>query len=226
VDHIIFDHTVSMPFNYHGNNRHDALNYGPGTFYYTPSYRGKATIDNKAFVEYLKSLSGTLSDSGDQADIKYQDIPIPMKENESEGPLNPEASKLASEILSALGMWTQQHVYANGSMWTIRHGYQHQTYPHAHDNAEPVNGLKWACVYWAQVPEKSGALEVYPQGIPGNTVKVIPKEGDFLIFPGDVIHGVRQNLNETEERISVSFNMISTSEQSGLDIDLDNVPLL
>ena len=87
--------------------------------------------------------------------------------------------------------------------WTIVHGREHQTYPHNHIK-EPFN---FACVYWAQVPEGAGVLEMYPtKNVTDGSVDITPVAGHFLIFPGDLLHGVRQNLSD-ELRVSMSCNL-------------------
>jgi len=167
--------------------------------YVVPGFRGKSEIDPKEITKYLTSVS-KIDDNrrADSAlDVRYQDFELPPLD-EMENPL---IAELIKEISRTFASFINESVLVYNA-WTICHGYQHQTYPHTHG----TNDI-WACVYWAQVPEGSGLLELYPRGITEDTVRVEPKEGEYLIFPGCILHGVRQNTNETELRVSMSMNM-------------------
>ena len=145
--------------------------------------------------------------------IQYQDLVIPNDEKTGM-PANPIAKKLAEEMLVAASHMTHMPVYTQGPMWSIQHGYQHQTYPHSHypSDVDLTDKIPLAGVYWAEIPEGSGSLEFYPTGVINELCTyVMPVVGDFIIFPADVVHGVRQNTNRTETRVSCSLNMISTN---------------
>lgn len=192
------------------------IKYGAGVCFFLPAYRGKSSIDSAKFAEYLRTVSSGENMNPDfnvtnPLDVKYQDRYLPG--DREGGPENDMASELINEIMTATANWTGRRVFPASLPWTIAHGYQHQTYPHSHaPHAKDLKqGVDWyACVYWAKVPSNSGLLELYPLGMEGAapvTIHVAPKEGDFFIFPANLMHGVRQNANEDELRISFSFNM-------------------
>lgn len=192
------------------------IKYGPGVCFFMPAYRGKSSIDSAKFAEYLRTVSSGENMNPDfvvtnPLDVKYQDRYLPG--SSEGGPENDMAAELINEIMTATANWTGRRVFPASLPWTIAHGYQHQTYPHSHtpDPRDIKPGIDWyACVYWAKVPSNSGLLELYPLGMEGTspaTVHVAPKEGDFFIFPANLMHGVRQNANKDELRISFSFNM-------------------
>lgn len=188
--------------------------YGMGSLFFVPAIRGKSNIDNDALLEYLNTDESIKSITENTSNITYQDLLLPQGPDHL--PKNPIAEQLAEEILQLASIMTGMPSYSNGPMWTIRHGYQHQTYPHSHDpddlnEIQQRSLISLACVYWAQLPEGSGNLEMYPLGV-GNVkmTYVKPVVGDFIIFPADLLHGVRQHTNKTEERISLSMNLLST----------------
>ncbi len=202
------------------------INYGPGCCHFIPAYRGKSDINPEEIAEYLKLVS-----SGEKANtdpkfthtnplnIKYQDKVVPGTYDD--GPENELVRKLVDEIMLAAANWSGQRIFPVSLPWTIVHGEQHQTFPHAHspEKVEKDTGY-WAVVYWAQVPPNSGLLELYPNGFTNmtgdDTNYVIPKAGDYFIFPANLLHGVRQNGSE-ELRISMSFNMESKPMSTLLD---------
>ncbi len=60
----------------------------------------------------------------------------------------------------------------------------------------------WVGVLYIQTPENSGGIEFRKQG----EFQVFqPTAGDFLIFPGNLVHRVLKNYS-TDFRISVAFN--------------------
>ena len=131
----------------------------------------------------------------DPTNICWQDIEIPA-------PFEcPEIEKVYHYIANTLAEESGRDVAAS-LPWTIANGPLEQTYPHTHLG----NEVQWSCVYWAQVPENSGMLSLYPLGFDGPEVLEEPTAGDFLIFPSFLLHGVRHNAS-TEKRVSMSFNM-------------------
>ena len=86
--------------------------------------------------------------------------------------------------------------------WSISNGPLEQIFPHTHLG----NDQEWACVYWAQVPENSGMLSIFPLGLGMKEIFVKPVAGNFLVFPSFLLHGVRHNASQGK-RVSMSFNM-------------------
>lgn len=131
----------------------------------------------------------------DPTHICWQDIRIPVPFECTE------IDKVYNYIANTLAEKTGGTVAASHP-WTIANGPLEQIYPHSHVG----NGNEWSCVYWAQVPENSGMLSIYPLGLDGPEVLEEPTAGDFLIFPSFLLHGVRHNASP-EKRVSMSFNM-------------------
>jgi hypothetical protein len=133
--------------------------------------------------------------TSDPNSVCWQDIEIPVPFECSE------IKKVYDYICNRTAEQLGQNLGA-GKPWTICNGPLEQTYPHTHSG-----GCNWSTVYWAQVPENSGSLSLHPMGIEGPEIVVKPKEGDFLVFPSFLIHGVKHNAS-SEKRVSMSFNMI------------------
>jgi len=164
--------------------------------YKIPGYRGICSVDPKEMTKYLVSQATEKNrDTQDPNDVKYQDFQLDVE-------TGPQILKDAiTDIVLQFGHTCGCRVDFL-SAWTICHKREHQTYPHNHIR-DPFN---FACVYWAQVPEGAGLLEMYPLSIADGSVDITPVEGHFLIFPGDLIHGVRQNMSD-ELRVSMSCNL-------------------
>lgn len=199
------------------------INYGAGCCYFIPAYRGKSNIDPEEFAKYLETVASGADPNlkynvTNPIDIKFQDKVLPG--NYDDGPDNELASELVNEIMTATANWTGERVFPSALPWTIVHGHQWQTYPHAHiDQDADKKSNYWAVVYWARVPKNSGLLELYPSGFGSEisaTTFIIPKAGDFFVFPANLLHGVRQNLSD-ELRVSMSFNMRTMSMETLLD---------
>lgn len=182
---------------------HGDTSHGPGILWGIPSFRGCTSVDNNQIIKELLSLDDSNRRSKDPTDVKYQDISIPTDEN---GPKLPGINSLVTDIIEQCAVYLQRQVIVDEEIWSIRHGHNEQTFPHSHDTGP----FDYAIVYWAQVPEGSGVLEFWPLGMNSETqvdLKVEPKEGEFFMFPGWLLHGVRHNTNPYEERISMSLNL-------------------
>ena len=91
-------------------------------------------------------------------------------------------------------------------------------------NSEHVHDRMFSGVFYLQVPEGSGRLVVQNPGInrmwdgcqmtsnknqyTAEISNIEPVEGDILFFPSYLPHSVETN-NHDEERISISFNVIT-----------------
>jgi hypothetical protein len=173
-----------------------------------PSYRGTFTEDKdklKRISDYLKKVSCDVDNqkTTDPNHILYQDYSIPNSVTEE----CPIVVELVESICDTLvNKWGGQLEIVD-EPWTIVNGPREQIYPHDHKK-DPCD---WAVVYWAKVPINSGDLEFWPYGVCDRAIKsVTPEEGDFLVFPGNLVHGVRHN-GSNEDRISMSFNISSTN---------------
>ena len=167
------------------------------------SFRGTYNGDKDAILDYLKEVGSDDSNrkTTQSYEIGYQDFNLPSDIVQKPGPI----SDLVTEITDNFSETFDNRKIGWQSPWTIINKPGEQIFPHNHD----IGPTFWSAVYWAQVPENSGQLEFYPLGITAydfTTVTTQPTAGDYLIFPGWILHGVRQNCS-TEDRVSMSFNM-------------------
>ena len=170
---------------------------GVSTLFSIDLFRGKCSADPKKVTEYLLTKeSEDNRTSRDSYSIMFQDFKLPI--------FNPDSRLLSSvmvDINNKLSKAMDCRIkFLNG--WTIIHHHQYQTAPHKH--LGPDHDL--ACVYWAQVPDQSADLTCYPLGLDNKSCKVKAVEGEFLVFPSDLLHSVTANMSH-EPRVSMSFNI-------------------
>ena len=177
----------------------DTNKLGVSTLFSIDLFRAKSSVDPKKMTDYLlKKESDENRVTQDIQDVKFQDIMLPTDRPDSNL-----LSTLMEDVINKLSKKMDLRVKIL-SGWAVINHYQYQTFPHQHSHSN--GSIDMACVYWAQVPENSGSLLFWPYGLPGTDKLVEPKAGEFLVFPADLVHGVRQN-NSHEPRISVSFNL-------------------
>ena len=191
--------------------RHEEGNgYGAQALWAIPCYRGKLKgVDIEAIaqscIEYSTDESNRRNRS--QTASTYQDFLIPFNED---GPLDPAFTKIYEQVMDECNKFLDTPCLMHPEPWTIVSGEDQQIYPHAHN----LGDYDWACVIWIQVPEGSSPLEFYPLGMQTGmdltAVIVEPIAGDFLLFPGSLLHGVRNNKfdgDSSKLRISMSANI-------------------
>jgi hypothetical protein len=78
---------------------------------------------------------------------------------------------------------------------------------HNHERSENKNGLSF--VYYIQVPENSGSLELYYHSCNRYNFHLFnPSPGKLIIFPDYLLHCTRRNMS-TEDRLSLVGNAIT-----------------
>ena len=155
--------------------------------------------DPVAVAKYLKEVDDNIPKYiEDPHDIRYQDKLLPQ-------PLEEPVAEVYNYIVREFGNFFQKERVKISMPWTIVNGPEEQIYPHWH---QVDQSNTYSVVYWAQVPQNSGDLEIYPMGICSTCpfVRYPPQEGHFLIFPANLLHGVRSNASK-QDRISMSFNI-------------------
>lgn len=96
-------------------------------------------------------------------------------------------------------------------------------------NSEHVHGDTFSGVFYLKAPEGSGKLSISNPAInrmwqgcgltsqknqfTGETIRIEPVEGNIILFPSYLYHGVETN-NHDDERISISFNLIALPKGS------------
>ena len=174
-----------------------------------PSFRGTYSGDNDEILKILLEVGRNNDNrrSQDQSSIKFQDFELPEDKFEKGTPVYELLNEIADNLRHTLAFTSQYQASYIGwyPPWTIVNGPGHQVFPHHHN----IGPSDWACVYWSKYEEKSGDLEFYPLGMTVGEYPIMtctPKVGDYLIFPGWIMHGVRQNCSDTE-RVSMSVNL-------------------
>ena len=124
-------------------------------------------------------------------------------------------------VQEVLGMATEifrEHRYAGNvsasitEMWANIHDKGGSNVAHIHTDC------LWSGVYWVSVPPGSGDLtlkdpragmdySIYADADQRSVVCMAPTAGTMIMFPAWLEHAVEEHMNETEERISVSFNI-------------------
>ena len=194
--------------------------YGHGLLYAVPCYRG-SLVDmdieklNANLIAIATDHSNRRSDSSE--DVRYQDHLIAVGE---EGPEDPLVNEACSQIMDGFVEFTEMPAMFHTDLWCIANGPGEQIFPHCHNYGQ----YDYAVVCWTQVPEDSGDLMFFPRGMGTSNADlkhtVEPKAGDYLIFPGHILHGVRHN-GSTELRVSFSGN-ISADPRNLADEQNDN----
>ena len=168
--------------------------------YSIPFLRGSYPGDHQSIADCLYEYNKNENNrySKDPSNIRWQDVEVPI-----------ELPNIISDIISYINTSCLEHWGCNeikhDRPWTIVNGPLEQTYPHRHG----CKDNDWAVVYWAQAPENCGNLELYPEGFDRGgliTRAFVPVTGDFLVFPGRVLHGVRHNTSG-QNRINMSYNI-------------------
>lgn len=83
-----------------------------------------------------------------------------------------------------------------------------------HHMANKLNGKKQSIisgVFYLSVPNGDAGDIIFTE-TDGGEISIHPQSGDLLLFPSSMIHRVESN-NTTEERISLAFNYIKSSNQ-------------
>lgn len=175
-----------------------------------PLFQKNLSIDNEKILSYCKLLekndSGrTVSNLGGWQSNDIQDYPIELSD------LLHSIQEFSYEICNILEIG-QVNIY---NCWANINRYKDCNWPHTHDDAI-LSG-----VYYVKTPQNCGDIEfespinvspflrTYCKNNFNSSNWWMPsEEGVLYIFPSWLRHGVNQNLNETEERVSISFNLV------------------
>lgn len=176
----------------------------------TPVFRKKLSLDNSKILTYCLSLekkdSGrTVSNMGGWQSNDIVGNPKELTE------LNSLISDFSSEICQIM----QIEPVKLYNSWVNINRYKDCNWPHTHDDAI-LSG-----VYYVKTSEDTGNIQFNnPNSISGN-LRInnynkfnapdwwLPTtEGVLYVFPSWVRHGVQINMNKSEERVSISFNLI------------------
>jgi hypothetical protein len=164
-------------------------------------------VNNKKLKEIiLKNPKPVIEDTKDPAHVlgRYEDTKFSMNPEFEKilNHINAQFSYLHHQKLELLDFWAQIH---EKNMSTVIHNHIWK------DDYEGNNSLSG--VYYVQVPKKSGRFVfLYPYNSHvTNKFSIMPKTGEFFLFPSPTDHYVTRNLSN-DLRISVSFNFIKVKE--------------
>ncbi len=159
-------------------------------------------VNNKKFKEIiLKDPQPLIKDTKDPAYIlsRHEDTKFPM---------NPEFEKILNYINTQFKYLHNKKLKLI-NFWSHIHEKNMSTVVHNHVEKEDYEGnIYLSGVYYVQVPEKSGNLVLlYPYNSHvTHKFPIMPKIGEFFLFPSSMDHYVTRNLSN-DLRISVSFNL-------------------
>ena len=185
------------------------------TIFATPIIELDIKINNKKIINYIKKIqkysSGRVvsNEGGWQSEDLNPNLDIlkPLTKHIIEG-----------SIEFAKNCKFKPGKYSVHNLWANINNYKDSNAPHVHQYCM-LSG-----VYYLKAPKNSGNLVLkHPSACleyDWNKTKMIehmeynsalynfvPKEGQLLLFPSWVEHFVKPNLNKTQERISIAFNI-------------------
>jgi len=158
-------------------------------------------VDNKKFKEII--LKDPKPFNKDTKDIRY----ILSRYEDTRFPMNPELKKILDHIAAQFNYLHNKKLKLL-SFWAHVHEKNMSTVIHNHTLKEDYEGnTSLSGVYYVQVPKKSGHLVLlYPHNsCVTYKFPIMPKTGEFFLFPSTMDHYVTRNLSN-DLRISVSFN--------------------
>ena len=174
-----------------------------------PLYKQKLNIDNKLINDFVTSLS--FSDSG----VTKSNVNGWQSKNIKDSPEMFEFLKCLDMHLLAFSALININLKREvANLWANLNKFSDYNLNHIHP------GCLVSGVYYTKVPSNSGSIYFNNpvgnlcglSGFTSNSLELKPfrefstEEGDLLLFPSWLDHGVLPNMNSEEERISISFN--------------------
>ncbi len=177
-------------------------------------YAEKLNINNKELLKHILNYKKTSKGRNKSNPTGWQSFNLDLKDNVFID-LNKEITKNFIDYVNQISL---RNDFKIQSMWANINGYKDYNLIHSHGNAV-VSG-----VYYLKIPKNSGNIFFVNPAIQliettwGNCVdkytlqtsssfRVAPVEGQLILFPGWLQHGVEPNLNKKEDRVSISFNI-------------------
>lgn len=132
-----------------------------------------------------------------------------------------ETTKEISNLKNWDGSWASKTwIYKQDKVKKVEYYHKHiYTTQLPYSNVEAPILNDWTFVFYLQIPDdlKDEEGMIFFKADDGEPYKYLPKEGDFIIFPGDLSHLVKSNNNSKIERISIcgniSFNIPKRTEK-------------
>jgi uncharacterized protein (TIGR02466 family) len=126
--------------------------------------------------------------------------------------------ELEKRIYSAVDEYLDRTGWGGEKTFSIKNSWININDEGTDHNAHCHPGYDISGVYYFRVSEAQGGLSFnnpntisfhgqFPQGpMCPQTLTIVPDDGDIILFPSWMIHGVRKN-RSTEQRISIAFNL-------------------
>lgn len=182
----------------------------------SPVFETNLKLDNEKIKNYCYSLEERgfgriVSNIGGFQSMDLISHPDDKPQEEIQDLLN-DINSFASDVCNMLEIHSVR-VY---NMWGNINRYRDFNWPHTHSDSI-LSG-----VYYVKTPPNCGNIEFENPALSGmnRSVNVIgpnrhnsgnwwlpSQEGKLYIFPGWFRHAVKPNLNKTEDRVSISFNL-------------------
>jgi len=177
-------------------------------------YKKNLNINNQKLLKYILNLKKQSKGRNKSNPTGWQSFDFNLTQ-----PIFSELNKQITEyFLQYIDQISLKNNFKISNMWANVNKYKDYNLIHGHSNAV-VSG-----VYYLKVPKNSGniffvnpasqlietswdkCIERYTtQNSP--FFKISPIEGELILFPSWLQHGVEPNLNKKQDRISLSFNI-------------------
>lgn len=188
----------------------------------TPILRVAATTDNYDLVQLeIKRAYESIHLIGDTSAVSYN-----YKDKEQTKIFNKtydfiqqyNCIELEKRIYAAVNEYLDRIGWQSEKTFTIKNSWININNEDVDHSAHCHPGYDISGVYYFRVSEQQGGLSFnnpniisfygqFPQSpLCPQTLTVVPDDGDIILFPSWMIHGVRKN-KSNEERISIAFNL-------------------
>ena len=184
-------------------------------------YKQKLNIQNKPLINYLLKLK--------KQDSKGRSISNPtgwqsFNLNVGQNVFLELVKQVEINFVNYVNSIPLNNKFLISSIWGNINSYKDYNIAHVH-GASVISG-----VYYLKLPSKSGQICFYNpahEGIdylwehciekftPQNSSswRIDVEEGDLILFPSWLKHGVEPNLNKKEDRVSIAFNISKINAQ-------------
>ena len=177
-------------------------------------YKEKLDIKNKPLINYLLKLKKDSNGRKISNPTGWQSFIVDVNQDIFLH-LNKEIQKKIQKYVESIPLNNRFQI---SSVWGNINGYKDFNMPHTHGHSV-ISGI-----YYLKTPTNCGRLCFYNPAQEGigylwlscikkfttqnsPVWKIDVKEGDLILFPSWLKHGVDPNLNKKEDRISLAFNI-------------------
>tara|TARA_R100000963_G_C4621471_1_gene88851 strand:- start:151 stop:732 length:582 start_codon:yes stop_codon:yes gene_type:complete len=178
-------------------------------------YKEKLNIKNKPLINHLLKLKKEDSEGRKISNITgWQSFDFDLNQKI----FLELAQQIEKNFVKYINSIPLYNTFFISSMWGNINSYKDYNIAHSHGGSV-ISGI-----YYLKIPLKSGRIEFYNPAHEGidylwahctkefttqnsSTWKIDVEEGDLILFPSWLKHGVEPNLNKKENRMSLAFNI-------------------